>query len=328
MKYVYFKRTSKTNESTPLLVHFGIVRTGSSTVRQFIRRHSNLLGKSWRPFLPNDPLEQQNEALESAHYLLLEHPFPVHLLTKRPVIYHTTIRNPIEQINSLYHWQRNQNDRSESFDTFVLSLPDCFNMNCRWLHALSKNAIDDSMIEQHLLLNGNRSEGFYSTPEDDQLFDSACRVLDSKFELVAPLEEMAYFVLGLALRASMPQLPLLQRVNFSTKLERFDFTKLCDETQAKLLSCTREDMKLYERIKQNFASTKASIMAKQPAYQEYLSLCSQAEQMHLSSSGLILDGQDILSPKSDTKIDHVSLTPESKQYYLEAQDFMEPHEFI
>lgn len=328
MKYVYFKRSSKIDDSTPLQVHFGIFRTGSSTVRAFIRRHCNLTGKSWRPFKPKDTIEQQTETISQAHFLLLEHPFPVHLLTKRPVVYHTTIRHPIEQINSLYHWQRNLNQRQSSFEEFVDSLPENFNMNCRWFHALSLDAIDDTMKEQHAFLKEQYSEKFYSRGDAENLCNQALDVIANRFGLTAPLEEMAFFVMGLAAHTSMSQLPVLQRINFSTKPERFDFSNLPQSIQTKLHDCTLQDLKLYEAVKSEFERTKQNIKKKQPGYEEYLSICSHADQSLLNSNGLVLDGQDILSPKTASRANQVGLLPKSRQHYLDAQDFLDQHEYM
>lgn len=328
MQYVFMKQLDAVEQSTPLHIHYGIFRTGSSTARQCIKRHCNISGKKWYKLDPSTDEGSLKENINNTNFLLVEHPIPAHLLTQRKVHYYTTIRHPVDQLISLYYWQRNREGRKATLEQFILALPESLNIQCRWLAALEEPEISEQMKSQHSFVDNNFSDDYYQQDDDESLFSKTLSALETKVDLIAPLEFLTEFIFCLAEKTDMALVPVMERVNYSLKPEQVRLQGLSEEAQAKVLRITKQDQKLYERVLANFSDQAAQIREATPNYGDYYSMCAQLQQVQLASKGLLLAGNDIVQRQSSSSIPPLTLSKEMRRNFVEAEDFMDQHEHL
>lgn len=328
MQYVFMKQLEAINDSTPLHIHFGIFRTGSSTARQCIKRHCNISGKKWHKLDPTLETGALQEQINDAHFLLVEHPFAAHLLTQRKVHYYTTIRNPIDQLISLYYWQQNREGRKATLEQFIFALPDSMNIQCRWFAALEEKEISNTMKSQHSFIDNNFNDEFYHQYDESTLLHKAMSALENRIDLIAPLEYLTEFVFALADKTDMPLVPVMERVNYSLKPEQFRLHELSEAAQEKMLKATALDQKIYEQVKTDFAERAQQIRDTETNYNHYYSMCSQLQQVQLASKGLLVAGNDIIHRQSSSPIPPLTLPQEMRKHFVEAEDFMGQHEHL
>lgn len=327
MKYYYLKRKHPIDENTPLYIHFGIPRTGSSTVRHLIRRYCNLLGYSWRGFDVKLPIDQQRQLIADSHYLFLEEPFIAHTLTQRPCYYLTTVREPIEQLISLYSWHINKGHTELPVDRYVEQLPESLNCHCRWLSLLQEKVIFDDMKLQHLLPEDMFGEQpFYYPISDDDLFARAKSVIDHQIEIASTLDQLPAFIFELGELANWPLLPFNLRINYSVKHAPFQRDMLSSEMLDKLRSCTAADEKLFAYVKEKFDPVEQAILQQcGDDYKAYKENAALMEKISLISNGHSLVGQTVVSsgvgPESINQIDISNL--ETAKYIFHGEDHIE-----
>ncbi len=296
MKYYYLKRKHPINKDTPLYIHFGIPRTGSSTVRHLIRRYCNLMGYSWRAFDVNASAEQQQQLIAESHYLLVEEPYIAHIMTDRPYYYVTTVRPPVDQLISLYSWHINREHTRLPIDSYIDQLPDSLNFTCRWLSLLQERMVFDDMRSQHLLPEAMFGEkSFYYPINDDALFEKAKLVIDKHFHIAASLDQMPGFAFALAELAQWAVMPFNMRVNYSVKSKPFSLDMLPDKSLEKLKHCTAADSRLVDYVTEKFSAVENNLKDKYAEdFSLYLDSIAVVESKALSAKGYSLVGQSVV----------------------------------
>jgi len=298
MEWFFFKVGEQVNQSEPLLVHYGITRTGSSSVRFALRRYCNALGLKWANFDPALPRVD-----DDCRYLFIEHPYPIHISIKRECIYFTTLRNPIKRLISHYWWLRSTDSRMQMpIDDYIMTLPASHNEMARWLVRLNDKFISPLNMKAPEVFN-NDDRDFFSYVPDDELYDAAVEVINDKIVVVGILEKINDFIFALVDYFDWKIIPILGvRVNHSIKPKIWSLDQLDGSLKEKMQNCTNVDQKLYRYVQARCLKIEPSLTRKYGELMgNYKTLSKQFHDNHLKHQGLKLQGEDVVADSNNPK---------------------------
>lgn len=287
MQWFYYKIPSAHNPPSPLFVHLGIPKTGSSSTRWLIRQHCRMAGERCLT------LERPDTAIgDDIKYILLQDPHAVHKTTERECIYLTTLRNPISAAISWYYW-RLQIGKELSMDEYIGAMPQSFNYMSRWLVHFDERDYDGAFDIKAFFMDDDG--GFYPEIPDDELLEKAKKILTTKIHMFGLLEKpiesyfMMFDLFGWA------QAPLYQRTNFSVKTDQKGFDDLEPGLQEKLLSCFSVDRELYAFAQSHFEEREKEILEKYGSHiSQYRDVCQNLEIQLLNQKGLTIEDGHIV----------------------------------
>ncbi|SCA57836.1 hypothetical protein MTBPR1_70108 [Candidatus Terasakiella magnetica] len=233
--------------SETLLVHLGIVRTGSSSVRRLVRDYCQIKGETCSHF----PETEDEPVTEQTRYLFTECPYPYHLDTDRHCQYFTTIRNPVDSVISEYFFylEREKLDASVSLDDFIAALPKSYNKQARWIAAINSPDKKLHTLEQP---RNMFEHGFYEDISDQDLLMQVQASAGKYFPCIGLLERMEESAFQIAAKFGWSTVPILSRMNASFKDEALKREKPTELQIAKIKECNRADDMLYQAVEHNF----------------------------------------------------------------------------
>ena len=287
MKWYYMKVRPNEGDNT-LFVHYGIPRTGSSTVRFLIRRYCNILGIKWEAF------EAQRSVVSSdCRYLLVEIPYPVHLSTDKTCRYITTLRDPVKALFSLYFWLNKVREKI-TLEDFVQRLPESYNVMSRWLIRLNDLSVNPINRIQPVFMDD--TTGFFDYVSDDELYRSACEAIENKIALIGILEQFVDFAFAMLDFCSWKVMPVYMRTNFSVKPKDWSFNSLESAMKKKILSCTAVDRRLFSYVRESFKHVSAGVHNKYgKIIEQYRYFCRKLDDSIVQNHGLTMEGEHIVS---------------------------------
>lgn len=272
----------------PIWIHFGIVRTGSSTMRQFIRDYSKEKNKICRPFqeLKNEP------GANLADFVFVESPYAVHKELDRSSMYVTTIRNPVESIVSEYYFylEKNELDPSYSLDDYLAELPFSYNKQSRWIAAIGDEAVRE---DQPRILSG---QDFFDDIEDDALMQKVQTVAGKYFKFIGVLEHFPESAFLLSQHLNWDWLPILRRMNASVRSSMEEQLQVSELQRHLIMESNKVDMALYNAVMQNIQA-QINAMPDNLKHQlvTYRDMCRKEDESFLASKAKILEENGLIS---------------------------------
>ncbi len=287
MNWFYMKLQPK-DEDDVLFVHYGLPRTGSSTIRFLIRRYCNLLGLKWESF------EAQNAVVNpGCKYLLVEIPYPVHLATNRECRYITTLRDPVKAVCSWYFWLT-RIGRKITLEDYVRQLPKSYNLMSRWLIRLNDETVSEMNRAQPDFMND--TTGFFNDIPDDELYKAALEAIESKISLIGILEQFEDFSFAMLDLFAWKILPVYSRTNYSIKPRDWSFNRLEKSMKKKIMSSSAVDRRVFSYVRKRFRDVSADVRNKYGnEIEKYRSFCRQLDDFIVREKGLVLEDGNIVS---------------------------------
>lgn len=232
------KRTMK-----KLWIHYGIPRTGSSSLRGVIRKYCQAKGVKF-----DESAYLDQKIPDDLDFVLQHEPFPLYRRTSRESGHFTFLRHPLAAAVSEYFWARAINNLPEGCQMadYINDLPDCYNPYCRWLTALSGK--DEARIEEKATPVFWKERKFFEGGSAESLLAEAMSTLGKRFAFVGITEKFEESLFMLRTVVGWDSLPPWQRVNPSTKPGGFDDARIIDEIKYKILRSVAADIALYDHV--------------------------------------------------------------------------------
>ncbi|MCP5368216.1 MAG: hypothetical protein H6907_16355 [Hyphomicrobiales bacterium] len=285
MRWVHYKLPAREAAAGPAWVHYGIPRTGSSSVRFLLRRAWNAAHLPWQH------LETVlAEGARGADRVIMEAP-------DRRVLdfagdgarFFTTLRDPLRACRSLYYWARGAEGLDTTLAEFAAALPRSYNPFARYLAALAGGGAPSAPDNPMFWRDG---DGFFADLPDDELLAMAEQVLAARFPLVGLLERFDETAFLLARSLGWRTLPLHQRINFSVK-DRQALDGPDPAAQARMEEATAVDRVLYDRVAARFEDRAAALAGDRAAVDEYAAACARIAGQVLQQKNLLMVGGDV-----------------------------------
>ncbi len=270
-----------------LLVHVGIPRTSSSTVRRVLREVFT------KPLELAEPTSSSYKVLPENRVLLLQESiFPVHKKTKRLCRYFTLLRDPVRAVVSEYYWRLTQRHFgtqglwtnvseeamkfSMSLEEYVAELPRCLNFSARLIVSSA-----DEAATTHGLPYYPGNNAFFDDCDEDKLLERVLEIIDKQYAFVGVMElfEEAMFVL--ANLADIDNLPLWQRTNASVRPPGWTDAVLPQTLRNRIEESTAVDRKLHGIMAQRFIESPEYKAINPEALQQYKSKCRNLDMENL-----------------------------------------------
>jgi len=301
-----------------LVVHYGIPRTSSSTVRAVLRRAARVYGHRLQHLLPESPGIDDDIDL-----LLTETPLRASDLGGRETVLITSLRDPVETTTSLYYHRPLLARDRPRYGTdltpaeYVAALPRSYNVAARYLTALHDDAPFRATREMPDFLDDG--DGFFRDLPDDELYDMAKDVLDSRFALVTRHDRIETLVMFVAELLGWRGLPLYQIVNWSPRFAHEDDWKGKRILQ-KLRSCNAVDLRILSFVDEKFRATIATLeTAHAKRLKQYRDLCERAASASLSQNALAYREGRIVAATDGAK--ELALGPDDLPQVCMVEDF-------
>ncbi|MCP5464244.1 MAG: hypothetical protein H7A33_04375 [Deltaproteobacteria bacterium] len=310
MQSLFFKIPRSNDPQTPYWIHYGIPRTGSSSVRNTIRRYTNTVGLSWGKLIPDT-----KELGMEHHFIFVEAPRKAERFTDRPCRTFTTFRNPLRWVESFYSWLCNTEGLRIEFEEFCRKLPESVNYQTRWMALLQDdNAIDFKRDPNPI----NDDQNFFAPTDDKALLDQAKEAIKNKIDFFGTLERINEFLFLLCDRCEWHMLPISERVNFSVKKKSCLVDQLPQDLQDKLKQAFAIDLQLFDWVNQRF--DEVFLPEIKDKYQLHLKgfreLSKNLDQSFLRNKGLSLEGNDIVKNQSQTQAGQIQVQINAKLNHL------------
>jgi len=291
------------------VVHYGIPRTSSSTVRGVLRRAARVYGSRLHHLLP-----EESNINDDVEILLTESPLRASDLGAGKAVFVTSLRDPIETTTSLYYHRRLLARERPRYATeltpaeYSEALPQSYNVAARYLASLHDDAPFRATRAMPDFLDDG--DGFFRNVPDDELFAMAKESLDSRFVLVTRHDRIELLLLFIADLMGWPGVPLYQIVNWSQRFAHEDDWR-AKRISEKLRSCNSVDLQILSYAEEKFEATIIAFEATQAGpLNRYRALSERAASASLGKHDLAYRGGRVV-PAPDGP----------KELVLEADDF-------
>lgn len=311
----FFKVPGLRAKQDHLFIHYGIQRTGSSSIRALIRQYCNLFGIPWQKFNP-----KEDKISSTCQYLLLESPSPAHLKWHGSYHYFITLREPMSWLRSLHQWMKETEGIKLNFNQFVEQMPDSTNYMARFLYHLHDQSFNDTN-EQIPKFLGNQN-GFFDTISELELFEKVLILMRDERFIFGTLENLIEFQFALLETCAWVIMPTSARVNFSVKSRHKE--ELSPENLEKAQKAMLVDYQIYETLLEVMKSQYEKIRQK---YEKHIRIYKHAAQEYdfamVRNMGLDLKDGDIVASKENTPKDPfiLNVDPRLKSLFVSAEDF-------
>lgn len=295
-----FYRLSGLEPAARMVVHYGIPRTSSSTVRGVLRRAARVYGNRLHHLFFED-----SEIEAGIELLLTESPLRASDLEGREALLVTSLRDPVETTTSFYYHRRllaRERPRYACDMTpaeYAAALPPSYNVAARYLASLQVDAPFPAVRAMPDFLNDE--DGFFRDIPDDELFAMATESLASRFALVTRHDRIEPLLLFVADLMGWPGLPLYQIVNWSPRFAHEDDWKAGEISQT-VRSCNTVDLQVLSYADERYRGAIAALETAQGArLSKYRALSERAASASLSENGLAYRGGRIVPAPDGAK---------------------------
>lgn len=313
-----FFRLGHRGPAERIVVHYGIPRTSSSTVRGVLRRAARVYGNRLQHLVPETP-----DIDDDIDLLLTEAPLRASDLGGRETVLVTSLRDPVETTTSLYYHRRLLARDRPRYGTdltpgaYAAALPPSYNVAARYLASLHGDAPFRASRDMPDFLDDG--DGFFREIPDDELYGMAKEVLDSRFALVTRHDRIETLLMFVAELMGWSGLPLYQIVNWSPRFAHEGDWRAKRISQ-KLRSCNTVDRQILSYADEKFHGTIAAIeTTRAESLSQYRALCERAASASLSQNALAYREGRIV-PMADGPRD-LALGPDDMDRLYMVEDF-------
>jgi len=315
-----FAGTGHAPDSAQILVHYGIPRTSSSSIRGVLRRAARLYCTRLQHLSPEEP-----RIREGIDILMTEAPLTRHSFNGREPRFVTTLRDPVTTTVSFYYHRRLLATQRPEYGTdlspleYTGALPRSLNMAARFIASLHRAEPFRLAVKTPDFLT-DRS-GFFKDIPDGELFDMAREVIDARFDLITPHDRFEPLLFHVAARMHWPRLPAYQAINWSPHFAHgSDWAD--PEIRERLIAANAVDAKIAAYAAKRFAKAIEAVEAGcGPHLAAYRDLSERAASACLGGNNLVLrDGKILPDPHGPKQLE---LTREDLDRTVMIEDFLD-----